>query len=162
MGDDRHARLVTQLESLASRAAGAAGLELVELSVRGPSSRRIVRVDIDRAGPRGVTLEDCQRVSASLDEQLEASETLPNRFVLEVSSPGLDRPIRSSDDIRRNTGRRVVVRTSEPVEGGREFRGVLLGEDAGSLLLSGQAASDEAEVRIPLELVEQAQQEIEF
>ena len=159
MASDRHAALIGELEVLVSATAAEAGVELVELSLRGGSKRRFLRVAIDRAGPRGVGLEDCQRVSKRLGVLLHESDLIPASYVLEVSSPGLDRPIRTTDDIRRNIGRRVVVRTLEPIEGCSEFRGVLLGESEHRLCLR-----DESNQRheLPLEQVGNVVQEVGF
>ena len=63
MSDGRHTELLSELSRLASRLAGDVGLELVELTLRGSSRRRVLRVDVDRAGPTGVGLEDCAKLS---------------------------------------------------------------------------------------------------
>ncbi len=98
MATARHAELVSGLERLATRVTAEAGLELVEVSLRGSSRRRVVRVDIDRAGPDGVGLQDCQRVSEALGLELDREELLHSGYTLEVSSPGIDRPIRTPDE----------------------------------------------------------------
>jgi ribosome maturation factor RimP len=159
MAGGRHAELLAGLRSLASRLAEESGVELVELTLKGSSRRRLLRVDIDRAGPQGVDLDDCKRVSEALGAALEDEGLIRDSYVLEVSSPGADRPIVSADDIRRNTGRPVVVTTREAVEGRRTFRGRLCGERNGSLLLAGE---DLEEITIPLEKIEAARQEIGF
>ena len=135
------------------------GLELVELVLRGGGGIRTLRLDVDRAGARGVGLEDCQRLSRAVEAKLEETDPIPSKYVLEVSSPGVGRPIRSRDDIRRNTGRRVVVTTAEPVEGSCSHTGLLLGSDGGDLLLQEEG---EHRVRIPLAGVVRAFQELEL
>jgi ribosome maturation factor RimP len=155
----RHADLVEKLMVIADRIARQQGLELVELTLRGSSKRRLLRVDIDRAGPRGVELTDCQLVSGLLGDALDEQDVLSEGYVLEVSSPGLDRPIRSADDFRRNVGRRVVLTTREPVSGRSRFVGVVAGIDGSDIRLRDD--SDE-EVKIGLEMVETARQEIGF
>jgi ribosome maturation factor RimP len=152
-----HAELLGELHRRAERVVTAAGLELVELCLRGSGRRRVLRVDIDRAGPAGVGLEDCQRISNELGEDLEQSELLRSGYMLEVSSPGVDRPIRSADDFRRNTGRRVVVTTVEPLGGRSCFRGELLGSDGECLEL---VEDGHGVVRIPLDRVEKARQDV--
>jgi ribosome maturation factor RimP len=117
----------------------------------------MIRVDIDRAGPQGVSLDDCKRVSRALEAALDVYEPLGSRYVLEVSSPGLDRPIRTADDLRRNRGRRVEVTTSEPFGGRTGLRGVLLESDGTCLRLR----EDElGELSLPLGQVAFARQEI--
>lgn len=154
--------MLDALRRLASRAVEEAGLELVDLSLRGSSRRRTLRVDIDRPGPRGVDLEDCKRVSDLLGAAIDAEDGLIEAsYLLEVSSPGVDRPIRSADDIRRNTGRRVVVTVRDSADGRRSFRGLLAGERNGAMILE---LEDEGrnEIAIPLESVETARQDVEF
>jgi len=157
-----HAMLVDALSAIAGPVCAQAGVELVEVRLSGSSRNRLVRVDVDRAGPDGVDLADCQRVSESLGAALEESDVIGDRYRLEVSSPGIDRPIRSADDIRRNTGRRILVTTTEPVDTRCSFRGVLLGANDGALLLAENAASDESRVRIPLDRIEKALQDTPF
>jgi ribosome maturation factor RimP len=158
-GCNRHDRLCAELRVLAETVARAAGVEVVDLRVRGSSDRRIVRVDIDRPGPTGVTLADCQSVSVELGHAIDDSGTLDEGYVLEVSSPGADRPIRTADDVRRNLGRRVEIVTRSPIEGRREFRGVLAGVVDDSLCLVDDTSG---EVRIQLEHVALARQEMVF
>jgi len=155
----RHADLLERVTRAAEAAARSQGVELVELALRGSSVRRLLRVDIDRAGPRSVDLDDCQRVSAALGAALDADDTIEASYVLEVSSPGLDRPIRTADDFRRNTGRRVVVRTAPQPDGRREFHGVLTGVDGGILRLYETGG---AELELPLDAVERVRQEVQF
>lgn len=134
------------------------GLEIVDTVFGRRGNRWYLRVDIDRAGATGVRLEDCERVSGALEAALDESGVVDDAYVLEVSSPGLDRPIRTDDDIRRNTGRTVVVETGEPVDGRRSFQGVLVGADRDALRLR----EDGGETRVPRSLIVKAHQEIGF
>ena len=159
MKGTRHEELVNALREVAQRVVEQTGLELVELSLRGSSRRRLLRVDIDRPGPQGVDIDDCQRVSGALGEILENDELLDDSYVLEVSSPGLDRPIVTADDFRRNTGRRVVVRTRASVGGKREWKGILrsLADE------QVQLQDDEiGEVTIGVDNIESARQDVGF
>lgn len=157
MGGLRHEQLLDELRRIASRVAEETGVELVDLALRGPSNRRRLRVDIDRSGPRGVDLDDCQKVSKALGAALDEADPIGGSYVLEVSSPGAERPIRSADDIRRNTGRKIVVTTEDSDEGRRSFSGLLLGEANGCLKL---AEEGNGEVEIPLGKVRIARQDI--
>jgi ribosome maturation factor RimP len=147
------------LEQLAARVAREAGVELVELSLRGAGAGRVLRVDIDRAGPAGVNHEDCQRVSRALGSALDESDLIPQSYHLEVSSPGIDRAIRSDDDIRRNSGRLVRVITNDPHAGRRCHRGRLLGAQDDYLLLEVEGA---ATLRIARREIVKAQQDLPF
>lgn len=155
----RHEELIDSLREVAQQVADDAGVELVELTLRGPSRRRLLRVDIDRAGPRGVGIDDCQRVSAALGERIDDAALLEESYLLEVSSPGLDRPIVSADDFRRNVGRRVTLTARLELEGRRRFDGVLLGLEDGRV---GLLEDELGEWRIGLDQVESVRQEIEF
>lgn len=159
MTEGRHLELVRDLQRLAQDVAEQTGLEVVELWLRGPSRRRLLRVDIDRPGPRGVDLDDCRRFSEALERSLDETELIPGRYLIEVSSPGVDRPIRTVDDIRRNIGRRVVVTTVEPVDGRRCLRGVLVAGDASELAVSEDGGEP---LHVPRELVERVQQDVAF
>ena len=159
MNPSRHAVLLVELERVVAKVVGDVGLELVELTVRGSSKKRVLRLDIDRAGPAGIRLEDCQLVSGSIGAALEETDLIESSYVLEVSSPGIDRPIRTDDDIRRNAGRRVQIETIEPIEGRKTFAGVLMRGEADWL----EIRIDEEEIlKIPRDRIQMARQEASF
>jgi ribosome maturation factor RimP len=101
------------VESLQS-AVTALGFELVDAELVGPAARREVRLRIDRPGGaapgEGVTTDDCRRVSRALEERLDASGVVGTRYVLEVSSPGIERPVRFVEHWRRYVGRDVKLK----------------------------------------------------
>lgn len=101
------------------------GFDLVELEYSGQGGRGVLRLYVDRSG--GVTIDDCVAVSQLLNPVLDAAEFLAGSYVLEVSSPGIDRPVRKPEDFRRFAGERIVVKSVLPVEGRRKFKGVLQG-----------------------------------
>ena len=159
MNQSRHAVLLEELERLVAKVVGDVGLEFVEMSLRGSSKKRVLRLDIDREGPDGVGLEDCQRVSKHIGSALEETGLIRDSYVLEVSSPGIDRPIRTDDDIRRNAGRRVQIETTEPIEGRNVFAGVLVGGEADWLELR---IDDQEVLKIPRNRIQMARQEASF
>lgn len=113
-----------RLRALAEEVALRSGYDLVDLEyVRGPGGWT-VRVFIDRPGA-GVTLDDCQRFSHEFGTILEVEDPVPHPFHLEVSSPGVDRPLRKTADFVAAKGRRVRVTTREPLQGQRHFTGSL-------------------------------------
>jgi len=136
---------------IAARVAAREGCELVLCEYVHEAGRWILRVFIDRAG--GVTIEDCSGVSRQLSAVLDVEDLIPHAYNLEVSSPGLDRPLTSAADYERFTGEAVRIQTSAPVRGRRRFRGTLE-------KLEGQivTVADEAGQRfeIPLEKVRKA------
>jgi ribosome maturation factor RimP len=105
------------------------GYELVELERAGAKTRPILRLRIDRPGSdQAVTLEDCARVSRELESFLDAKEDLGERYVLEVSSPGVERPLVKRRDYERFAGREVAIKTGEAVgDLGKRIEGVLRG-----------------------------------
>jgi ribosome maturation factor RimP len=155
----RHEDLVEQLRALARHAAESAGVELVDLHVTGSSTQRRIRLDIDRIGAASVTHDDCQRVSSTLGAAIEESGLIVSGYVLEVSSPGVDRPIRTPDDARRNVGRRIRIQTTAAIGGRREFVGLLRALVGDEMSLEDDTVGS---VQIPLESIHVARQEVMF
>lgn len=112
-------RLAALIEPVLERA----GAELVDLEVTGARGRPIVRAFVDTEG--GVTLDECARLSRLLEEALESSSAVPERYVLEVSSPGIERPLRKRSHFERCTGRELEVRLFAKHEGRKRFVGTL-------------------------------------
>jgi ribosome maturation factor RimP len=99
------------------------GFELVDVELSG-GSRRVLRVFIDK--PQGITVDDCAKVSRAISAVLDVEDPVPESYVLEVSSPGLDRPLVSEADFRRFLGEDVKVQVGQPLDGRRRFKGKLL------------------------------------
>lgn len=122
-----------QLEEELETRVEALGYEMVELERAGSRSRPILRVRIDRPEAdaeegKGITLEDCTLVTRGLEEYLDQLTTLSSRYVLEVSSPGLDRPLVRRRDFERFAGREVAIRGKKVLaERARRLEGELLG-----------------------------------
>ena len=113
------------LRHMLASGVAALGFELVDAELVGSSRRPTLRVYID--GPRGVTVDDCADVSRQLSAILDVENPLPGSYVLEVSSPGLDRPLVDLDDFRRFSGETVKVKLREARAGRRNFKGRLEG-----------------------------------
>lgn len=103
------------------------GFELWHLELEGAGGNRLLRLYID--APEGVQLEDCERVSHEVSATLDVADPLPGAYRLEVSSPGLDRPLVKPEHFRRFLGERAKVTLYAPIEGRRRFIGVLHGLD---------------------------------
>ncbi len=131
------------------------GLELVLVEfVKGPRGN-ILRLVIDKQG--GVTLDDCSRLSRVVSDLLDVHDPVPGSYNLEVSSPGINRPLVKAEDYERFSGEKVFVRTSEPVDGRRKFKGLLRGvsdQDEVIIDASGQ------EFFLPLGLIKKARLDI--
>ncbi|HET9440734.1 MAG TPA: ribosome maturation factor RimP [Longimicrobiales bacterium] len=122
MADEGLAREIeSRIESL--------GFELVELERAGSKARPILRIRIDRPGSdAGVTLDDCSHVSRELESFLDANPELSERYVLEVSSPGVERPLVKRRDFERFAGKEIAIKTGSAVEDlGKRIEGVLRG-----------------------------------
>lgn len=99
------------------------GYELVDVAYGTRNGRWVLQVFMDKEG--GVTIDDCARVSGEIGDLIDVRDIIPHEYVLEVSSPGLDRPLKKRKDFQRATGRKVKIRTIEPREGRRNFTGRL-------------------------------------
>lgn len=127
------------------------GMELVNLEMRHEAGGLVLRLYIDKEG--GVTLDDCARVSRLVSAQLDADDPIPGRYTLEVSSPGLDRPLTSERDFQRFAGQVVRLSTIAPLDGRRNFSGRLIGIVGSSVRLR---LEDDREVDIPKDQIAKA------
>ena len=109
------------------------GLELVDVEFRREASGWVLRLYLDKPG--GVVVGDCQRVSEELSDLLDIEDLIDHPYTLEVSSPGLNRPLRLESDFLRFVGQRARISTSLAVGGQRRFLGVLRGYEDGRVLL---------------------------
>jgi ribosome maturation factor RimP len=126
---------IDSVREVAERVAGSSGLEVVEVELRGAGKSRMLRIFIDKPG--GVTHEDCANLSREVGTILDVEDTIPGgEYLLEVSSPGLDRKLSRAADFERFTGSRVKLMTREPVNGTRHFEGQLQSFHDGRLTLA--------------------------
>ena len=139
-----------RLKGLIKPAVEALGYELVGVEYRRGRKRALLRVYIDKAD--GITLDDCARASHQVSGVLDVEDPIVERYDLEVSSPGLDRPLFEPEHFERFAGQRVRVRMSPPVDGRRKFTGMLLGFEDGQVRVD----EDGIERRVPLESVSAA------
>jgi ribosome maturation factor RimP len=113
-------RIETMVEALLK----AEGLDLVDLEFRKEARGWVLRIFMDKPG--GVTLDDCSEISRELGDQIEVHELIPHSYTLEVSSPGLDRPLKKEKDFLRSIGKLIQLSTNVPCEGQTFFKGILL------------------------------------
>lgn len=138
------------------------GFELVEASWAGSLKRPVLRIRIDvpdSVPGQGVTVDQCALVSRALEAWLDAEPEIPERYVLEVSSPGVDRPLVRPRDWKRFTGEHVVIKGEGlAADGGNRIEGLLVGlaEDDPSGAIALVRLLDGAEVRVPLGRVKRA------
>ena len=118
-----------EVRQLAEPLAEEHGYELVDIEQASLGHHRVIRVFLDKPG--GVTVDDCARFSRRLADAMDMNQIVPGRYHLEVSSPGLERPIRTLEAATRFVGQRVSLTTHEPRDGRRKFDGVLLAPEDG-------------------------------
>lgn len=153
-----------RIRTIAERVAAARGLEIWDVQSRREASGHVVRVFIDRPGPaatasESVSIEDCEEVNRELGTMLDVEDPLPFTYTLEVSSPGLDRPLRDAGDYRRFAGRLVKIVTRTPVDNQTAFEGRLCGLDDDDVLLE---APNGRRHRLPFHQIARGRLEVEF
>ena len=154
-----------QIRVIAERVATANGLELFDLQLTRESQGWVVRVTIDRPGPAAtpedsVGIEDCATVSRELSTILDVDDPLDRTYTLEVTSPGLDRPLRHEADFRRFAGRTTSIVLEAPLNGQTFFSGRIEAvEDGHVVLLVGKRNRAH---RIPLGGIKRARLEVDF
>ena len=126
-GETRLSEKVEQLKALLAPVVEGEGLLLWGLEYHPGSKPVVLRIYID--ADEGVTVDDCARVSEQVSAVLEVEEAIRGNFTLEVSSPGIERPLFTPEQFRRYVGHPVKVRLAWPEHGRRNYRGVLLGVD---------------------------------
>jgi ribosome maturation factor RimP len=130
---------VDRVREIAERVGASTGLEIVEVELRGGGKARMLRIFVDKSG--GVTHEDCANLSREVGTILDVEDVIPGgSYLLEVSSPGLDRKLSRPADYERFTGSRVKVMTRQPVNGSRHFEGRLESFQQGRLTIEMNAA----------------------
>ena len=165
--------VIEKVRSLASRVAGSCGLDIFDVQYRRESPGMVLRVQIDRpwngrpgaTAEESVSVEDCARVSRDLSAVLDVEDIVPTAYTLEVSSPGLDRPLRHAADYVRFAGRRAKLVMREAVDGQMFFKGRLDGiekdtDRGGDLAMI--VSDDGRSHRVPIGVITRANLEVEF
>lgn len=109
------------------------GFELVDIEYVKEGSNRFLRIIIDKPG--GIDIEDCSAVSEFVSGKLDETDPIPDSYFLEVTSPGAERPLKKPEDFEKALGSNVFITTYEPVEGRKEFEGVLELYEDGQLVV---------------------------
>jgi ribosome maturation factor RimP len=159
--------LIERIRAAAERVARSYNLEIFDVQFRRESAGWVLRIFVDVASDgdtpppadASVNIEDCERVSRDLSAILDVEETIDHPYILEVSSPGLDRPLRGAADYRRFAGRLAKIVVSEPVDGQKHFEGRLQGLEQDAVVIETKPGKRQ---RIPLPLVTRARLEVEF
>jgi ribosome maturation factor RimP len=164
---------IDQIRAIAGRVAASHGLEIFDVQLRRESIGWVLRVVIDRPAGSGapvrapelpddtVSIEDCQRVSQDIGAILDVEDPVDRQYTLEVSSPGLDRPLRRAADYARFAGRLAKIVVAEPVDGQRHFEGRLKGLEGEDTVVV-EVGRHGKQHRIPLASIARARLEVEF
>jgi ribosome maturation factor RimP len=169
-------QLTDRIRAVAERVARSYNLEIFDVQFRRESAGWMLRIfldvpwDADAARPdaaesreataeTGVTVQDCERVSRDVSAILDVEETIDHRYTLEVSSPGLDRPLRGPADYRRFAGRIAKIVVSEAVDGQKHFEGRLHGIEQDAVIVETTPGKRQL---VPLKFITRARLEVEF
>ena len=156
--------VVEQVRTVAARVAASYGLDIFDVQFRREAAGMVLRIQIDRPGPAAtaedsVSVEDCAAVSRDLSAVLDVEDIVPTAYTLEVSSPGLDRPLRTADDFRRFAGRRAKLVMREAVDGQTFLKGQLGGVEGDRVIID---AEDRRRHLVPIGIITRANLEVEF
>jgi ribosome maturation factor RimP len=156
MKEELQIEIGRQVEDLAESLITSEGMELVDLEYRPEGRRWVLRLFIDKEG--GVTLDDCAYISRQLGDLLDVKDIIPQTYVLEVSSPGLNRRLRKKEDFNRFAGHKVKLRLASPSKGRRKIVGNLEGVENEKVIVS----DTEGRRSVPLEEIAKANLIYEF
>lgn len=119
--------IAERVEQIAASVTKRAGIEFVHCQIAGSNRNPTVRLVIDKPG--GVTLDDCADISREVEAVLDREDLIPTSYVLEVSSPGIDRELFKLSDFERFAGSEAKIRTGRPINGQKNFSGTIVGVD---------------------------------
>lgn len=129
---NRH-EILQKVEPLLETELESRGIEVVDVQYKSQGGRWVLQVFIDT--PEGVDLDICQKTSELISGILDPQDIIPGHYVLEVSSPGLDRVLKKPRDFARFKGREVRLKTHQAIAGRKKFKGILLGCADGCIII---------------------------
>ncbi len=146
-----------QVRGIAARVAEESGLEFVHAETSGANKNLTIRVFIDKKG--GVKHEDCVLVSRNIETILDDGDFIPSAYLLEVSSPGLERELYSLQDFEKFAGHLAKVKTETAIAGQKNFRGRIIGIEVEEIIFDDKTKGN---VRFPYDIVAKANLEIDL
>lgn len=146
-----------RIQEIAARAAEEGGLEFVHARITGTSKNLSICIFIDKPG--GVAHDDCVKISRSLDAILESEDFIPSTYILEVSSPGLERELYTQKDFEKFAGSLAKIKTNTSINGQRNFRGRINGVEADEIVFDDKTSGV---IRFPYSAVAKANLEIDL
>ena len=148
--------LKKKISELAGSVAEQQAVEVVDVELSGSSRKLLIRIFLDKE--KGVTLDDCSHFSRALSALLDVEDPVPAAYILEVSSPGLDRPLKALKDFQRSIGKLVRIITKSRIEEQNVFTGRLARVEGENITLS----FNDKEIEIPFDQISKARLEIEL
>jgi ribosome maturation factor RimP len=125
--------ILERVEKIARNAAADSGVELVHVELAGIKRDQVVRIYIDKEG--GVSIDDCTNVSRTVETVLDADDFIPGKYVLEVSSPGIERQLYSLADFKKFAGQLAKVKTKTDIDGQKTFVGAITTVDGDAITI---------------------------
>ncbi len=141
-------------EELLTPITAAQGFEIVDVEFVKEGGNRFLRAYIDK--PAGITVDDCETVSRALGARLDEEDFIEESYILEVSSPGLGRPLKKEKDFLRNLGELVELHTFRPIDRQKEFSGILKAYDKDTVTIEEEDGTERVFERSTLALIRQA------
>src|SRR5881227_3452671 len=159
--------VIAQVRTIADRVVASYGLEVFDVQFRREAPGMVLRVRLDRPGSRAtaedsVTVDECAKVSRDLSAIFDVDDVVPGAYTLEVSSPGLDRPLTRAEDYERFAGRRAKLVMREKIDGQGYFKGQLGGLEDGPVKYVLIEGEDKRTHRVPLDVITRANLEVDF
>lgn len=134
-------KVVTAVEAIAAPIVETLGLELIEVEYVKEGPSWYLRLYIDKRG--GVSIDDCQIVSEQVGEAIDAADPVTGAYIFEVSSPGLDRPLKNERDFKRYEGELVEISLYAPINGSKNYEGILKGLENGEIVITDPSSGEE-------------------
>lgn len=132
-------------------------IEIIDVTYKREGHRMVLRILLDKED--GITVDECSEINNQLSQMLDVENILDEHYILEVSSPGLDRPMKSQEDFKRALGKNIKVTTYAPIDGKNVFIGKLLGIAESTIVMED---AEGISTEIPKEKIARAKQEITF
>lgn len=141
--------IIDKIKEAATDYIAAHGIEIVDITFRRESQGLVLRILADKPG--GIKVSECEGFNVFLSEALDKEDVIQDHYILEVSSPGLDRPLKTDRDFERSMGRELEITTFEVIDGRKTHEGLLLGMDKDNIVVeSGGVSTVIPRIRIAL------------
>ena len=156
----RVSKITEVVEAIALPIVERENMELVDVEFVKEGPDWFLRVYIDKPG--GVDLDDCVNINEQLSEKLNDSDPIEKAYYLDVSSPGAERPLKKPTDFERAIGKNVYIKTFAPIEGAKEFEGILTEYDGETAVVETRIKTRKKAISLPVDKIAQARLAVTF